>query len=80
MNFKYKKISEEDFGGARSIVANRYKLVADATKDSGSELFDLKDDPGETTNLYFKHPEIVKELKTQLDVFVDSGRSAPLRR
>jgi arylsulfatase A-like enzyme len=27
------------------------------------ELFNLKDDPGETTNLYIKKPDIVKEMK-----------------
>ena len=30
-------------------------------------------------NLYFKHPEIVKELKSQLEQYKQSGRSAPLR-
>jgi len=66
VNFKYEKISEEDFGGARSIVANRYKLVADATKNSGFELFDLKDDPGETTNIIEAKPKVAKKLKADL--------------
>jgi arylsulfatase A-like enzyme len=43
------------------------------------QLYDLKTDPGETTNLYFKQPLIVEDLKTQLDKFIQSGRSAPLR-
>jgi len=30
-------------------------------------------------NLYFKHPEIVKKLKSQLEQYKESGRSAPLR-
>jgi len=42
-------------------------------------LYNLEDDPGETTNLYFKRPEIVRELKAKLDGFKASGRSAPLR-
>ena len=39
----------------------------------------MENDPGETTNLYFKHPEIVRELKSQLDEYQTSGRSAPPR-
>lgn len=42
------------------------------------QLYNLKDDPGETVNLYYKHPEIVKELKTKLTDFVKNGRSAPV--
>ncbi|MCF7673793.1 MAG: sulfatase-like hydrolase/transferase [Akkermansiaceae bacterium] len=34
-------------------------------------------DPGEKVNLYFKHPEIVKELKALLDQSKASGRSRP---
>ena len=45
--------------------------------DAPGQLYDLENDPGETTNLYFEHPEIVKELKEQLDESKKSGRSAP---
>jgi len=48
--------------------------------DAPGQLYDLKNDPGETTNLYFEHPDIVKALKTQLDEYKKSGRSAPLRQ
>ena len=43
------------------------------------QLYNLAEDPGETTNLYSQHPEIVAELKALLDAAVESGRSAPLR-
>ena len=43
------------------------------------QLYNLKTDPGETTNLYFKHPEIVRELKAKLEMFKKTGRSAPKR-
>jgi arylsulfatase A-like enzyme len=55
-----------------------YKLP-DADPDAPGQLYNLKDDPGETTNLYSKHPEIVAKLKAMLDATVESGRSAPLR-
>ena len=31
------------------------------------QLYNMENDPGETTNLYSQHPEIVKELKELLD-------------
>ncbi len=45
--------------------------------DAPGQLYNLKKDPGETTNLYFKHPEIVKKLKERLGELKKSGRSAP---
>jgi arylsulfatase A-like enzyme len=47
--------------------------------DAPGQLYNLKSDPGETKNLYGQHPEIVKQLKAQLERFKSSGRSAPLR-
>ena len=54
--------------------------LKDTDPDAPGQLYDLEIDPGETNNLYSKHPEIVKRLKRQLDVFKKSGRSTPLRR
>lgn len=51
----------------------------DTAPDAPGQLFNLEDDPGETTNRYFEHPEIAQELKAQLEAFKESGRSAPLR-
>jgi arylsulfatase A-like enzyme len=41
------------------------------------QLYNLKTDPGETNNLYFEHPEIVRELKAQLEKSKAAGRSRP---
>ena len=41
------------------------------------QLYNLDKDPGETTNVYFDNPEIVKQLKDQLDACKRSGRSTP---
>jgi len=51
--------------------------LPDAAPTAPGQLYDLKADPGERTNLYFEHPEIVKELKGLLDQSKASGRSAP---
>jgi len=53
--------------------------LPDTAPDAPGQLYDLKTDPGETTNLYLKRPEIVKELKDQLEEFKKSGRSTPER-
>jgi len=41
------------------------------------QLYNLQADPGETSNLHLKHPEIVKELKALLDDSRRTGRSRP---
>jgi len=56
-----------------------YALPEKAPEAPG-QLYDMEKDPGETTNLYLEHPEVVKTLKAKLDAFVASGRSAPVRR
>jgi len=54
--------------------------LKDTDPDAPGQLYNLVTDPRETKNLYSKHPKIVKELKAQLDIFRESGRSVPLRR
>ncbi len=41
------------------------------------ELYNLAEDPGETTNLYEKHPEVVARLKKRMIEIVERGRSTP---
>ncbi len=45
-----------------------------------AQLYNLEDDPGETRNLYHKHPDIVAELRALLQQAKTSGRSAPAGR
>lgn len=53
--------------------------LPDKAPDAPGQLYNMKSDPGETKNLYFEHPEVVKKLKKQLELFKQSGRSAPVR-
>jgi arylsulfatase A-like enzyme len=55
-----------------------FRLPEKAPEAPG-QLYNLDTDPGETTNLYFEHPEIVKELKDLLEKSKTEGRSAPRR-
>jgi arylsulfatase A-like enzyme len=53
-------------------------ILEDTDPDAPGQLYNLATDPGETTNLYSKYPEIVQKLKAQLEEYKKSGRSAPL--
>jgi arylsulfatase A-like enzyme len=51
-------------------------LVAKDVKE-WVQLFDLANDPAETTNLASKHPETVVQLTTLAQQYIDNGRSTP---
>lgn len=78
----WKYIDHTDSGG------NRYEndpdlkpfIIPETAPDAPGQLFNLAADPGETTNLSIKRPEIVKELKTLLDGSKTSGRSTVVTR
>ena len=42
------------------------------------QLFNLKDDPAESTNVIADHPEVAAQLKAQLEKIVADGRTRPL--
>jgi arylsulfatase A len=44
----------------------------------GGQLFNIDKDPGETSDLYDKHPEVVKRLTALLDKYKREGRSRPI--
>ncbi len=41
------------------------------------QLYNLHDDPAESTNLYLEHPEVVRELEELLQTWREKGRSVP---
>jgi arylsulfatase A-like enzyme len=45
--------------------------------DTLGQLYNLDDDPGETTNIYAKYPEKVKALTAIVKKYESEGRSAP---
>jgi len=57
-------ISVEAFRGA--IRKGNWKLVKIALLPGKTELFDLAEDPGETTSVADKHPDIVSDLEARL--------------
>ncbi|MHC4251321.1 MAG: sulfatase family protein, partial [Planctomycetota bacterium] len=80
---KWKYLDHKGSGGSRYDRGPPWGMkdyaLPERAPDAPGQLYDLDADPGETKNLYFDRPEIVKELKAQLDRYVASGRSAPLR-
>lgn len=63
---KWKLVLSKDSGG---FVHKRVK------GGSKGQLYDLEADPGETTNLFESHPEVVERLLAQLESYVSKGRS-----
>ncbi len=41
------------------------------------QLYNLKTDPSEQSNVYDEHPEVVSELKALLKKYIEEGRSTP---
>jgi arylsulfatase A len=51
--------------------------LPEADPEAPAQLYDLANDPGETTNLYSQKPQIVKELQALLEQSKTTGRSRP---
>jgi arylsulfatase A-like enzyme len=77
-NVHHPVITERDFAGPRVILDNRYKLVVhdEAGTELITELFDLRDDPAEKTNLIEVKPEIAENLQQQLREWQESVLSS----
>ncbi len=52
-------------------------LLPETAPDATGQLFHMEEDPGETTNLFFKSSEKRKEIQALLTRLKSSGRSAP---
>jgi arylsulfatase A-like enzyme len=70
-------IVHHDIGGRFSIRKGYWKLLLQKLGPEKVQLYDLKEDLGETTNLARKHSDKVKDLLTLLDEQVADGRSTP---
>jgi arylsulfatase A-like enzyme len=63
---EWKKAAFSQYGTSRSVKTERYNLIVNDVLGS-VELYDLPDDPGESTNLATARPDLVKELRAILD-------------
>ena len=73
-NYRHPEITEVDFGGARSIIDGRHKLILHDLKDGKvrRELFDLETDPGERKDLSADQPDLTETLAKRLREWQDS--------
>jgi len=73
-NVRHSSIAEEDYLGPRSIIDGDHKLVIRERKDGAPsiELFNLKTDPAEKTNLLSQEPELTHTLQAKLRQWQDS--------
>ena len=77
----WKYLNHRGSGGNRYDQARLQPFVLpEIAPEAPGQLYNLELDPGETNNLYFERPDILQELKTKLDNYVNSGRSAPIRK
>jgi arylsulfatase A-like enzyme len=67
-NLRHPVITEADYNGARAIIQGDHKLILKERKDRPTEieLYDLKSDPAEKTNIKDQQPELAKKLQTQM--------------
>ena len=76
---EWKYLDHRGSGGNRYDQGELQKFaLPEADSDTPGQLYNLKTDPGETTNLYKQHPEIVKELKELLEKQQDVGSKPAL--
>lgn len=73
-NLHHPKITEGDFAGARAILDNRYKFVVHDRREGAvkQELFDIRNDPAETTNLVEAQPDTAARLRKELRAWQES--------
>ena len=64
--------------GRYAVREGKWKLIMeDGRKSAKRELYDLKADPGETTNLIAKYPALAKRLAKRITEIVENGRTTP---
>lgn len=73
LNFHYPAINAADHIGPRAIIEGDHKLVIREKKGETSiELFNLKADPAEKSNLIDQQPELARKLQADLRNWQDS--------
>jgi arylsulfatase len=73
-NYRHPTPTEIDYLGPRAIIDGHFKLVIHEPKSGNPklELFDLKVDPSEKTDLFEQQPAIAKKLRGQLRLWQQS--------
>jgi len=80
---KWKYLDHKGSGGSNYSRDGEWGMkqyaIPDNAPDAPGQLYNLAQDPGETTNLSAVHPRVVARLKALLEESKKAGRSAPTR-
>ena len=69
-NYRHPGIdAARDVAGTRVILDGDYKLVVGSSRESVGELFNLRDDPAEATNVAAREPERAEEMAARLQAW-----------
>ena len=73
-NFHHPAINADDDAGSRVLLGDRYKLIVSGRRgtEPKKELFDVRKDPAETTNLIATEPDVAREMTEQLQAWQKS--------
>lgn len=52
-------------------------VLEETAPEAPGQLYNLDEDPGETTNLYVEYPDLVESMRAELHGYRDCGRSRP---
>lgn len=74
-NISQPVIIHQSYFGTLAVREGKWKLLPNAKK-----LYDMKNDPYETTNLYSENVEIVEKLSSNLKRYKDCGRTRPVTK
>jgi len=74
VNFHHPEIREQDFGGVRVLLDNRYKLIVKSRRRQPDvrELYDVRKDPAEKQNLVKVEPAVARGLERKLRAWQQS--------
>jgi arylsulfatase A len=66
-----------DYGAEKHSSRHNGTIEQKSSKTANRQLYNMRTDPDETTNLIEKHPEVVSELTALAGEYVRKGRSTP---
>ena len=74
VNFHHPQIREQDFGGVRVLLGNRYKLIVKSRKGKpdARELYDVRKDPAEKQNLAKSESQVAQGMQERLRAWQQS--------
>jgi len=86
---KREAIILDSWYGVKAVRQDKWKLILGNNsggwylknpKETAGQLYNVKEDPAETKNVYEEHPDVVKKLTALYEKYKMDGRSVPTRK